>query len=253
MSLASAFAVAARILTELRRSRRVFALWVVFPSVMLVLFGWVRSDTLGAPQAFATTAPGILIGAGFFFSCLGGPVNVLVAERERGTLRRLMATPLGSGAYFTGVLLAQLVVALGQVVLVYGVTFAVGGRFSGSLALGALVLLTSVVVYVGLGFFIAGYVARSAEDVTGAIAGIGVPLLVLGGTFFPTSELPPFLLGIAQADPIFHMNEAFKAVARGAGLRQISHSLAFLVVLGSISMGLGVHSYRRMLRLACAT
>lgn len=253
MSLGTSLAVATRILTELRRSRRVFALWVVFPSVMLVLFGWVRSDNLGVAQAFATTAPGILIGAGFFFSCLGGPVNVLVAERERRTLRRLLATPLGSGSYFTGVLLAHLAVALGQVVLVYGVTIALGGRFAGSVALGALVLLTSVVIYVGLGFFIAGYVARSAEDVTGAIAGIGVPLLVLGGTFFPTSALPPFLFGIAQADPIFHMNEAFKAVSKGAGLEQIGHSLASLIVLGTISMGLGVHSYRRMIRLTCAT
>lgn len=240
--------VAARILTELRRSRHVLALWIIFPAAMLVIFGWVRADDMGLGPAFSSTAPGILIGAGLFFSCLGGPVSVLVAERERRTMRRLLASPLSGYAYFLGLVLAQLVVAAVQVALVYSITCAAGGGFAGSLFLGAAVIALSVLAYVGLGFFFGAKVARAPEDVNGAIAGIGVPLLVLGGTFFSADDLPPFLHAVAQADPIFHMNEAFKAIAReGAGAVELWPSLALLTGLALICMLLGARSYNRML------
>jgi ABC-2 type transport system permease protein len=241
-------AVSARVLIEFGRSRRVLALWVLFPAAMLVLFGWVRADEMGLADAFTVTAPGILVGAGLFFSCLGGPISVLVAERERRTLRRLLVSPLDGGSYFLGIVVAHLAVAAAQVAFVYGLTIAVGGRFLGSMALGAVILLLSVLSYVGLGFFFAGKVAKSAEDVNGVVAGIGVPLLVLGGTFFPADDLPPVLRSVAQADPVFHMNQAFKAVAtRGAGAGEIQWNLALLVVLACVAMALGVRSYRRLL------
>jgi ABC-2 type transport system permease protein len=243
--------VAARILTELRRSRHVLALWIIFPAAMLVIFGWVRADDMGLGPAFTTTAPGILIGAGFFFSCLGGPVSVLVAERERRTMRRLLVSPLSGYAYFLGLVLAQLVVAAVQVALVYAITWAAGGRFAGSPFLGASVIVLSVLGYVGLGFTFGARVARAPEDVNGAIAGIGVPLLVLGGTFFSTDDLPPVLHALAQADPIFHMNEAFKAIARdGAGFLELWPSLALLAALAFICILLGARSYSRMLDVA---
>lgn len=243
----SSFTIARRILTELSRSRRVLALWILFPAALLVLFGWVRADTLGTGPAFATTAPGILIGAGFFFSCLGGPVTVLVSERERRTLRRLLAAPLDGYSYLLGVVLAHLAVAAGQVVIVYGITYAVGGRFAGSIGLGAGVLGFSVLAYAGLGVFFGARVARSAEDVNGAVAGIGVPLLVLGGTFFPTDDLPPVLHALAQLDPVFHMNEAFKGIASGGGIDSQWTSIGLLIVLALGSMVLGARSYNTML------
>lgn len=242
------FAVAARVLTEFRRSRRVLALWVLFPTAMLVLFGWVRAPDMGLGPAFTATAPGILIGAGLFFSCLGGPVAVLVAERERHTLRRLLLSPLEGSQYFLGIVVAHLAVALAQVALVYAVTIAVGGRFAGSLSLGAVIVVLSVLAYVGVGFAVAVRLAVSAEDVNGVVAGIGVPLLVLGGTFFPAEDLPTVLKAVAQLNPIFHMNQAFKAVAAGgASLTVVATNLLLLAALTAVAMALGIRSYRQML------
>lgn len=241
-------ALTARILTQLARSRRTLTLFILFPAAMLVLFGWVGADEMGIGPAFTSAAPGILIGAGLFFSCLGGPVSLLVAERERRTLRRLLAAPLEGHCYLLGVVLAHVAVGFAQVGLVYGLTYAVGGRFEGSILLGILVIALSILAYVGLGVFFGARVARSAEDVNGAVAGIGVPLLVLGGTFFSTEMLPPFLHALAQADPIFHMNEVLKAVARrGAGLEEVIGGLGLLLVLALTSLALGARSYNRML------
>ncbi len=242
--------VARRILIQLKRNRRLLTFWVLFPTLMLLLFGWVYADEYGSiGRSFTWTAPGILLGAAMFFSCLSGPVSFIVAERERHTLRRLLLSPMSGGAYFLGVVWAHLAISAGQAFIVYGITFGFGGGFVGSVALGIFIVLLSAVAYVGLGFYFGARFARSTEDATGAVAAIGVPLLVIGGTFFSTDILPPFLLTIAQLDPVYHMNEALKAVAReGAGTTDISVHLMFLLGFSGISLSLGTSAYKKMLR-----
>jgi ABC-2 type transport system permease protein len=216
---------------------------------MLLLFGLIYADGAGGTaDSFNFMAPSILIGAALFFSCLGGPIATLVAERERNTLKRLLLSPMGGTAYFLGVTLAHLAIGVGQVVIVYGIAFAFGGRFLGSVFLGALIVGLSVTSYVGLGFFFGSRFAKRTEDVNGPVAAIGVPLLVLGGTFFPPSMLPPYLLTLAHLNPIFHMNEALDPVsAEGLGWAAVQDHMIFLLVFASLSVVLGARSYQRML------
>lgn len=241
--------VARRILTELRHTRRSLIFWALFPALMLLLFGLIYAGDGSPAQSFNYTAPGILIGAAFFFSCLGGPIATIVAERERNTLKRLLLSPLSGASYFLGLLLAFLVVAAGQTVIVYGIAFAFGATFRGSVLLGTLVVVLSVASYVGLGFVFGSRFTKRTEEVNGPVAAIGVPLLVLGGTFFPSSVLPDYLLRIAHFNPIFHMNEAMDAVsAEGLGVRDIGDHLVFLLLFAAATLALGVRSYRVMLR-----
>jgi ABC-2 type transport system permease protein len=214
----------------------------------MLLFGSIYGNLQSMRSGFDTTPAGILIGAALFFSCLGGTVSIIVAERERRTLRRLLVSPLSPVAYFLGIVLALSVVALGQSVLVYGLGYALGARYRGSIALGALIVALSVVAYVGLGFFFGARFAKRAEDVNGPVAAFGVPLLVLAGTFFPIGLLPGFLLKLAYLDPVFHMNQAMKAVSGlGEGWRPIAGHLIFLAAFAVASIALGIVSYRRML------
>jgi ABC-2 type transport system permease protein len=190
------------------------------------------------------------MGAALFFSCLGGTVAILVAERERHTLRRLLASPLQPLAYFLGVVLAQSALAVMQVVMLYAIAYAIGARYNGSIALGGLIITLSVFAYVGLGFFFGARFARRSEDVLVALSAFGVPLLVLGGTFFPLVLMPTAMQNLAHLNPILYMNEALKAVAaQGAGLVELRNELAFLMLFCIVSLGLGVSSYRHLLRL----
>ncbi len=240
--------IARRILLERWRSRRSLVFWVVFPALMLLLFGLIYTGTGRTSDSFNRTAPGILIGAALFFSCLGGPVAVIVGERERRTLRRLLFSPLRPSSYFSGVVLAHCAIALGQAIIVYGIAAIFGGRYHGSVALGLLILLFSVCSYVGMGFFFGARFSKRTEDVNGPVSAFGVPLLVLGGTFFPATMLPPFLLKLAYLNPIFHMNEALKPVAAlGAGWHEVSIHLAFLGVFATLSLVLGTRAYGLML------
>ena len=109
-------------------------------------------------------------------------------------------------------------------------------------------MLLSLTTYVGAGFFFGARFARRAEDVNGPVAAFGVPLLVLGGTFFPPAMLPPFLLSLTQFNPIYHMNEALKPVsALGAEAGDIATHLVALAVFAVAGLVLGTRAYRSMM------
>lgn len=241
-------AVTNRILRGLLRTRRSLIFWVVFPTLMLLLFGLIAAGGGYTGRAFDAKAPGILIGAALFFSCLGGPIALIVSEREHRTLRRLLLSPLKPTSYFLGIVLAYCVVAFGQTAIVYGIAFVFGGRFHGSIPLGLIIIFLSVFTFVGMGFFFGARFTKRTEDVNGPVAAFGVPLLVLAGTFFSVSILPPYLLALAQANPIFHMNQALLGVsAEGLGIEDILTHLIFLVLFTVAALILGARSYRLML------
>jgi ABC-2 type transport system permease protein len=108
MFLEQSQAVAHRLLLEQWRQGRGLIFWAVFPMAMMVLFGLVYAHNDHMRAGLDAAAAGILVGAALFFSCLGGTVAILAAERERRTLRRLLTTPLHPAAYFVGVVLALL-------------------------------------------------------------------------------------------------------------------------------------------------
>ncbi|MGB3694483.1 MAG: ABC transporter permease [Spirulinaceae cyanobacterium] len=244
-------AVAQRILTELWRRRRSLVFWVIFPISVLLLNGFILAEraNLSTAEAMKFAAPSSLVGAALFFSCLGGSVATVVAEREQKTIKRLFLSPLSGISYFLGIFLAHSCIGIGQSILVYGLASFFGAEFSGSLILGLIIILLSIISYVGVGFILGTQLARRTEDVNSLVATFGVPLLILGGAFLPTSLFPEKLLNIAQFNPIFHMNEALVAVwAKGEGLAAIRHHFLVLAILALVMVVAGWLAYQRMLR-----
>ncbi|NEO28804.1 MAG: ABC transporter permease [Kamptonema sp. SIO4C4] len=244
-------AVAQRILTELLHRRRSLFFWLIFPVSVLLLNGVIIADRAMLPlhSALELAAPSTLVGAGFFFSCVGGTVAVVVSEREQQTLKRLFLSPLSGISYFLGICLAQGAIALGQTIVIFAIALAFGAKFDGSLLLGFGLIFLSIISYVGVGFILGTVLAQRAEDVNTLVAAFGVPLLILGGAFIPTIVFPETLLKIAQFNPIYHMNESFVQVwANGQSLMEIRQH--FLVLLGfAVAMiAGGWFFYQRMLR-----
>ena len=244
-------AVAQRILIELGRRRRSLIFWCIFPISVLFLNGFILAERakLSTAKAFESAAPATLVGAALFFSCLGGSVATVVAEREQQTLKRLFISPLSGASYFLGIFVAHSCIGIGQTLLVYTIAAFVGAEFQGSIFLGLLIILLSIISYVGVGFILGTQFARRTEDVNALVAAFGVPLLILGGAFLPSSLFPKKLLDIAQYNPIYHMNEALIGVwAKGDKLAEISGHFWFLSVFALLMIVGGWLSYQRMLR-----
>ena len=243
-------AVAQRILIELLRRRRSLVFWCIFPISVLLLNGFILAERakLSMAVAFENAAPSTLVGAALFFSCLGGSVASVVAEREQQTLKRLFISPLSGTSYFLGIFLAHSCIGIGQALLIYTISAFWAANFNGSIVLGGVIILLSIASYVGLGFILGTQLARRTEDVNALVAAFGVPLLILGGAFLPTSLFPKTLLDIAKFNPIYHMTEALLGVsADGDGLSQIANHFWFLLVFTMLMVVGGWLSYRQML------
>ncbi|MFP4010054.1 MAG: ABC transporter permease [Spirulinaceae cyanobacterium] len=243
-------AVTQRILTELIRRRRSLIFWAIFPISILLLNGYILAEraNLEIPDAMKTAAPATLVGAALFFSCLGGSVSTVVSEREQKTLKRLFISPLSGFSYFLGIFLAHSFIGIGQLILVYLLVAFWGAELDGNLVLGLVIILLSIMSYVGVGFILGTQLARRTEDVNALVATFGVPLLILGGAFLPTSLFPQVLLDIAQFNPIFHMSEALAGVwVNQDSFADIEDHILFLIIFALGAIACGWLSYRQML------
>jgi ABC-2 type transport system permease protein len=243
-------AVAQRILIELFRRRRSLLLWAVFPLTLLCINSLVLADRqqLSIAQALNWVAPSALVGSALFFSCLGGTVATIVAEREHMTLKRLFLSPLSGFSYFSGIFLAHSCVGGCQAILIYASAALWGARFAGNWLLGLAVVLLSIVSYVAMGFILSAQLARRTEDVNSIVAAFGMPLLLLGGAFFPTSFFPQSLLQVAEFNPVYHMNEALVGVSKdSSSLLKIGNHFSFLCGFAALASALAWWTYQRML------
>ncbi|MGG6296057.1 ABC transporter permease [Leptolyngbya sp. AN02str] len=246
-------AVARRILTELLRRQRSLIFWTVFPIILLVLNGYLLAEStnlnISDAEAYAIAVPASLVGAALFFSCLGGSVSTVVSEREQQTLKRLFISPLGGISYFLGIFLVHTYIGLGQALLIYTAAALMGAEFSGYPSLALLVIFLSIASYVGVGFVLGTQFARRTEDVNALVATFGVPLMILGGAFVPSTLFPELLLQLAAFNPIYHMVEAL-TIASGdrSEILDIIPHLQFLVGFAVAMVAAGWLSYRRMIR-----
>lgn len=242
--------IAQRLLLELWRRKSRLGFWLVFPVFVLLLNGLIVADrgqlSLGAGLDFA--CPSTIVGVALFFSCVGGTVATLVTEREQGTLQRLLLSPLTGIGYFLGIGVAQSAIALAQTLILVTVALSLGAQYTGSLLLGVVILLLTLMIYGGFGFVIGTQLAQRPEDVNTLVAAFGIPLLLLGGAFFPTSIFPDSLLKLAQFNPIFHMNQALGQVWLGRTIADIQLHLWVLIGGAIASLVLGSWSYQQMLQ-----
>lgn len=245
-------AIAQRILTELLRRKRSLIFWTIFPVLVLILNGLILEERaqLSRADAMQAALPPTLVGAALFFSCLGGSVSTLVAEREQRTLKRLFLSPLSGLSYFLGVFGAHSIIGFMQAGLIYAIALGSGSSFDGSPVLQFGIILTSIAAYVGLGFVMGAQFARRVEDVNALIAAFGVPLLILGGAFLPSTLFPDSLLQVAQFNPIFHMIEALTAVSTGdIAIADMANHLQFLGIFTGVMVVAGWLAYRRMIQI----
>jgi len=243
-------AVTQRILIELLRRRRSLIFWAIFPISILLINSYIIAEkaNFSLGKAMQYSAPSSVIGAALFFSCVGGSLSTVVAEREQKTLKRLFISPLTGISYFLGIFLAHSFIAVGQTIFVYTFASCFGAKFSGSIILGLLVIFLTIIAYVGVGFILGTQLAQRIEDVNTLVATFGVPLLILGGVFLPISLFPDNLLTIARFNPIFHSNKALVSVwAKGENLTQIAPHFTFLLIFSLLMLIISWFSYQKML------
>jgi len=139
----------------------------------------------------------------------------LVSERERGTMERLLMTPLSIPGLMLGKLAPYLVLGIFNVMaLLTVVRWVFQVPIRGSLALLLFAYLLYILTLLSLGLFIASSASGSPE-VNQKSTLLSLPSIFLSGYIFPLTNLPLPLFVVAHFLPVTHMVE----ISRGIILR----------------------------------
>lgn len=205
------------------------------PVIDLSIEAQAGADTPASMGSFfAYLFPGLTVMFIYFIVAMAG--SGLLTERETGTLRRLMTAPIPRGAILVGKMLAYMLLACMQVVVVFTVAGVGFGTPLGSSPLG-LVVLTLVVAFnaAALGMLVAAISKTSKQaDSIGVI--MAFVLAGLGGALamspVPTYRSGGFMGFIASLTPQNHAVEGF--------YRLMAENASFIQVLPQIGISLGM-------------
>jgi len=203
------------------------------------LIAVVSEDLAGATPQSTIEQFVTLLFAGFavmfIFLTVSWSASSLLAERETGTLRRLVAAPIRRGTVIAGKMLAFVLLSCMQVILLFGVAAAF---FRVPLGQSPVALITLTVVVglaaAALGMMIAA-LAKSASQAGNIGLILGLVLAGIGGSI-PMAKMPVvrqegFLGVLANLTPQGHAINAFYSIlAENAGFVQILPQLGILLV-----------------------
>ncbi len=170
---------------------------------------------------------------------------VFADYKEKGILKRLIATPMKPQQFVTAQVITRLIVALMQtaILILVGV-WLLHTHVYGSLWLITLIAILGGVMFLGLGFTISGF-ANTVESVPAIANLIVFPMLFLGGTFFPIDGMPVFLQHIVRYLPLQYLTHAMREVmANGAGIAAIAHDLYWMAGWSAVLVTFAMFTFR---------
>lgn len=176
----------------------------------------------------AVALPGALALGVFWTGSLSAALLV-ARERETGAARRLAAAPGAQTASVLSKLLVAMLAALLPALLLVVVAVAWAGAIVRDPALAVAALVTASLAAAALGWLAAG-LARATSAATLVAILLLVPMLLLGGLFYPVAYMPGPVQAVARALPVTAATDALRgAMLRGSGIADVALPLAGLI------------------------
>ena len=172
----------------------------------------------------------------------------IVRERERGNMELLIATPITRGELMIGKVLPYVVIGLVQttLVLLLGLwLFQVPVR--GSVLDVYLAAMLLVVANLALGLLISTR-AQSQFQAMQMTFFVFLPSILLSGFMFPFAGMPRAIQWFAEILPLTHFLRLIRGIMlRGAGIGELWHEVAALVVFTAVMMAAAISRFRKRL------
>jgi len=236
------FAVAVRVLTQIRRDRRTLAMLLVLPCVLITLLWWMFLNLPG--NSFDRFGPGLLALFPFIVMFLVTSVTTL-RERSGGTLERLLSMPMGKLDFLLGYAIAFGLVATVQSVLAVGVSVGLLGLdVQGPTWLLTLVAVVDAILGTALGLFVSAFAATEFQAVQ-FMPAVVIPQLLLCGLFVPRALLPDVLETISDLLPLSYAVDAMTHLVVSTTTAQVWRDLAVVAAFALAGLALGAATLRR--------
>ena len=208
----------------------------------------VQSIVSGGGSYFDFVAPGF-IGLGVMMSGLTAVGAAIAREREVGTMDGLLMAPISRTSIIMGKTLAQTIRNLlqgGLIILLAILVFGVNVR--GNPFLIIMILVLGTLSFLGLGI-LATSIAREQESAQFILGFLQFPMMFLSGILFPIEQMPVPLQMVSKVLPLTYAIDALrKVMILGVGIDAIIFPLTILVVIGVVTVTLGVPLFDRAVR-----
>ena len=188
--------------------------------------------------------PGLVAMGVMNFSIIG--MSVAIARfREQRILKRILATPLAPVKFLSAQVLARLMLALAQAVLILAVgVFLFGGHVYGNVLWLLLLAVVANLIFLNIGFAVAGR-ASNPDAAQGLGQAVALPMMFLSGVFFPTDTLPNVLRQVVEFLPLTPLIEALRKISvDGLSIVDTGPQLALLGAWVIVSFFLASRSFR---------
>jgi ABC-2 type transport system permease protein len=227
-----------------------FFLWTVANTLTIVFIAKGIEATGGQIDVDRVTTT-LLVGAvvwaylGIIFEIL---TETVAWERWEGTIEYTFMAPLSRPIHLFGMGAFAIVYGVIRAVLLFGVValFFDLNLSQANFAAALVVLLVASISFIGIGMMTAVLPLISPEKGTqlGFIAqGL---LLVVSGVYYPVEVLPQWMQWISVISPATYALDGMRdAIIDGAGISKMGDELWPLVVIGIVSVPLGLEVFRR--------
>jgi ABC-2 type transport system permease protein len=205
-----------------------------------------RSQTAaGEEQQFdplAYFATGMAVFFLMYTVTIGG--RSILAERDAGTLTRMLSSPTTTAQVLGGKVLGVFLAGLGQVTILIVASSLLFNLHWGTPAGVAALVIAVVAAATGWGMLL----AASAKS-PGQVAGLGTAMMLifgmLGGTFISTSAFSGVISWLSRLTPHSWALDGFAELALGRGLAGVMVPVLALLVMAAVLFALSVLVFRR--------
>lgn len=199
----------------------------------------VADATTGDRQLDGRTYTSAAMAVFFLFFTVQFGVLSLLDERKNGTMARLLAAPIPRLAVLGGKLLTSLAVGVASMaVLAVATSLLLGARWGDPFGVGILIV-AGVLAGTGVTALVAS-LARTAEQAGNWGAIVAVVLGLLGGTFFPISQVGGGLAQLSYLAPHRWFLQGLADLSGSGGVGVIWPAVAAMLLFALVTGGIGV-------------
>jgi ABC-2 type transport system permease protein len=226
-----------------------FFLWTVANTLTIVFIAKgipAVGGQIDVPKVTTILLVGAVIWAylGIIFEIL---TETVAWERWEGTIEYTFMAPLSRPVHLIGMGLFAVGYGIVRAALLFGVVAAFFGLHlhDANYAAALVVLIVASISFIGIGMMTAVLPLISPEKGTqlGFVAqGL---LLVVSGVYYPTSVLPGWMQALSKISPAtYALRGCRAAIINGAGLSDLWTEIWALLVIGVVSVPLGLWTFR---------
>ncbi len=200
---------------QFMRQRESVVFTLLFPVILLAIFGSVFKDTIAPGVTFSQYFVAGMIASGLVNTGFQALAIMIPVERDFGTLKRLRGTPMPASSYFIGKTILVLISTVIQILLLLGFGLLFFGLNLPSdptkwFTFAWLVVLGSACsTALGIAFSI---VPKSGRGASAVVSPIVIILQFFSGVFFVFTQLPSWMQQVAAIFPLKWLTQGMRSV-----------------------------------------